>query len=161
VGNEMKRFYAVDDERFEAYKTRANLTVNTNIECIDEDIRRVILELNQLDGVAPVWSCASHPETRKIADRKMHVICAVNEKGAGQLDKVYQEWTNILIEYGAFHMPCIGIVRLMTLESDNYHNPGADDLYYAVELKVDGITTKRFKRAMLLSLEEAIRNVSF
>lgn len=157
----MKRFYVQPDDVFSVFKQRATDTVKESLEDIDEDIRRVIIEFNELDGVAPVWSCASHPETRRVSDRKMHVICAVNEKGAEQLDKVYQEWTDILLDYGLFHVPSLGIVRLVYPTGPINPPLTADDLYYAVELKVDSIATKRLKRAMLLSLEEAIRNVSF
>lgn len=157
----MKRFYAQPETVYNAFKERADNTVKDHLDCIDEDIRRVVAELNQLDGVAPVWSCASHPETRRVADRKLHVICAVNDTGAEMLDKVYQEWTRILIDYMAFHLPNLGIVRLELPLSDGSSEPVENRLYYAVELKVERVPTKKFKRGMLISLEEAIRNVSF
>lgn len=157
----MKRFYVQPDDVFSVFKQRATAVIKESLGDIDEDIRRVIIELNNLDGVAPVWSCASHPETRRVTDRKMHVICAVNEKGAVQLDEVYQEWTTILLDYGMFHVPNLSIARLVYPSIPINPPLTAADLYYAVELKVESITTKRLKRAMLLSLEEAIRNVSF
>lgn len=156
----MKRFYVQPDDVFAVFKQRATHTIKNNPDVIDEDIRRVVFELNELSGVAPVWSCASHPETRRTADRKMHVICAVNQEGAEQLDKVYQEWTTMLIDYGLFHMPGLNIARLMYPHVEAIPTC-AEDIYYAVELKVEVITTNRLKREMLLSLEEAIRNVSF
>lgn len=156
----MKRFYVQPDDVFAAFKQRATHTIKNNLDVIDEDIRRVVFELNELSGVAPVWSCASHPETRRTADRKMHVICAVNQEGAEQIDKVFQEWTTMLIDYGLFHMPGLNIVRLMYPHVEVIPTC-AEDIYYAVELKVEVITTKRLKRAILISLEEAIRNVSF
>lgn len=156
----MKRFYVMDNELFKAYKTRADLTVRHNIECIDEPIRRVIIELNRLKGVAPVWSCSSHPETKKRGDRKMHVVCAVTQNGAKWLDLVYQKWTELLIEDGIFHMPCLGIVRLVKLDSCDFPFT-ADDLYYAIELKVEYVSSIAMRRAILTALEEAIRDVSF
>lgn len=157
----MTRFFVQPDDVFNVFKQRATITVDKHLDVIDEDIRRVIIELNGLDGVAPIWSCASHPETKRTSDRKMHVICAVNEKGVEQLDKVYQEWTTILMDYGLFHLPCLNIVRLVYPNVANRPILTAEDLYYAVELKVEHIKTKKLKRAMLISLEEAIRNVSF
>jgi len=157
----MRRFYAQPDGLFNVFKERATVTIKDRLDDIDEDIRRVVIELNELSGVAPVWSCASHPETRKVSDRKMHVICAVNQEGAEQLDQVYQEWSTLLVDYGMFHVPNLTIARLVHPDFPFNESLTTNDLYYAVELKVSNITTKRFKQAMLLSLEEAIRNVSF
>ncbi|QZA71098.1 hypothetical protein AH06_331 [Erwinia phage AH06] len=82
------------EETLALYKRRADKSLTEIRDQIDPGILPIVDLLNTFPGLAPVWSCESHPEKSSPADA--YVTCVVNKQGMEHLESIYIAWIAIL-----------------------------------------------------------------
>jgi len=82
------------EETLGFFKQRAEKTLANDRESIDQAILPIVDLLQTFPGIAPAWSCESHPEKEHPTD--IYVTCVINETGADHIQAIYKAWLSIL-----------------------------------------------------------------
>ncbi|AHI60464.1 hypothetical protein RAY_314 [Erwinia phage vB_EamM_RAY] len=154
---------------YKFFKERANHTLRHFAQDLDPGILPVVRELNAIEGIAPVWSCESHPKGNAHLLREAYVICVVTGRGMDKLEEIYKEWMRLLDQDRSswrkddtahsrrkrvFAHHVVITTRRLTWPNDFSRH------YTSVCLGYERLNAVN-KRLVLLSFEQAIRNVTF
>ncbi|ANH51777.1 hypothetical protein FDH97_gp320 [Erwinia phage vB_EamM_Deimos-Minion] len=154
---------------YKFFKERASHTLRQFAQDLDPGILPVVRELNAIEGIAPVWSCESHPKGKSTADRDAYVTCVVTGRGMDKIEEIYKEWMRLLDQDQlSWHSGDSAQRRRKRVYAHQVmiktrRRTWPDDFsrhYISVWLGYSGVNALN-KRLVLLSFEQAIRNVTF
>lgn len=96
-----KSGFIEDESIFNHFKEEANNTVKNNLDCIDKDLQRIIILLNQFPGLATRFCCSGHPEDPD--NNGFYIVTVVRDQITYDLlENVVYNYNRYLVEQEGF-----------------------------------------------------------